>query len=354
MTNSRFAAAAALAEQENMEREQRRAEYTEERKAGGNRFDRGGPPLPQSSRFASAVMADSDYVDREERDRRYAERQNERHEGGPREDRRFGGPREDRGYGGPRHNPAFEPEKDYFELRKEQNNKVAELLKPKARPVEDNILKIPDKPALHHEENMLKMPTKEVKKETAPAPAPKAKEPEASVPAPPTKHSEGSLQEFIRGDKQGGELKAWCESQGAALPPVKRLVFSLLSEKEKLNPDINCSWAEPSKFGAAFLSMVEDDLYGQMQILWGIQQYCDSLGFPKLNEEYVVQAMFRAMYKYDLASDDAFQAWKEDESTEHEKGKVTAIIQTVDWFNWLEEDEDEDGEEDEEEYEEEE
>jgi hypothetical protein len=353
MANSRFAAAAALAEQENMEREQRRAEYAEERKAGGSRFDRGGPPLPQSSRFASAVMADSDYVDREERFRRNAERQNERQEGGPREDRRFGGPREDRGYGVPRHNPAPEPEKDYFELRKEQNNKVAELLKPKARPVEDNILKIPDKPAPQHEENMLEMPSKEVKKEPALAPVPKAKEPEAPVPAPPAKHSEESLQEFIRGDKQGDELKAWCESQGAALPPVKRLVFSLLSEKEKLNPDIHCSWAEPSKFGAAFLSMVEDDLYGQMQILWGIQQYCDSLGFPKLNEESVVQAMFRAMYKFDLASDDAFQAWKEDESPEHEKGKVTAIIQTIDWFNWLEEDEDEDGEEDEE-YEEEE
>lgn len=63
--------------------------------------------------------------------------------------------------------------------------------------------------------------------------------------------------------------------------------------------------------------------------------------------------MFRSMYKHDLALDDAFEAWKEDESEAHEEGKGKAIIQTMDWFNWLEEDEDEDDEEDyEEEYEE--
>lgn len=60
--------------------------------------------------------------------------------------------------------------------------------------------------------------------------------------------------------------------------------------------------------------------------------------------------MFRNMYKYDLVDDEAFEVWKEDESSEHEKGKMTAIIQTIDWFNWLEEDD----EEEEEDYEEEE
>ena len=67
--------------------------------------------------------------------------------------------------------------------------------------------------------------------------------------------------------------------------------------------------------------------------------------YSKLNDEYVIQAMFRAMYKYDLAADDAFLMWKEDESDDHAGGKLNAVIQTVDWFNWLEED-DEDDEED--------
>lgn len=77
------------------------------------------------------------------------------------------------------------------------------------------------------------------------------------------------------------------------------------------------------------------------------------MGFPKINEEYVVQCMFRSMYKYDLAEADAFAEWKEDESDEHETGKMKAVIQTMDWFNWLEEDDEEEEEEyEEEEYEE--
>ena len=52
--------------------------------------------------------------------------------------------------------------------------------------------------------------------------------------------------------------------------------------------------------------------------------------------------MFRAMYKYDLADDETFALWKEDESPEHEKGKMKTIIRGVDWFNWLEEEDEED------------
>jgi hypothetical protein len=122
---------------------------------------------------------------------------------------------------------------------------------------------------------------------------------------------------------------------------IEKLVFTFLTETEKLNPDLDCAWAEPTKYGAAFVSLVEDDLLKQMEILVGIQKYCDKLGFPKYNEEYVVQAMFRSMYKFDLADDDAFAMWKEDESEQYETGKMNAVIQTVDWFNWLEADDDE-------------
>lgn len=75
------------------------------------------------------------------------------------------------------------------------------------------------------------------------------------------------------------------------------------------------------------------------------------MGFPKINDEYLVQCMFRSMYKYDMTEADAFTEWKEDESEMHETGKMKAVIQTIDWFNWLEEDEEED-EDEEEEYEE--
>jgi hypothetical protein len=59
--------------------------------------------------------------------------------------------------------------------------------------------------------------------------------------------------------------------------------------------------------------------------------------------------MFRAMYKYDLVLDDSFMEWKEDDSEDHQEGKLKAVIQTVDWFTWLEQDDEDDEEEEEEE-----
>jgi hypothetical protein len=112
-------------------------------------------------------------------------------------------------------------------------------------------------------------------------------------------------------------------------------------EKEQKNPDPECAWAGPDKYGGALLSLVEDKAEEQMQVLWAIQKYCDTEGFPKINGEYLVQAMFRAMYKHGLTEPDAFELWKEDESKENSQGKTKAVIHTMDWFTWLEEDEEE-------------
>jgi hypothetical protein len=261
---------------------------------------------------------------------------------------RGGGRDDDRGGGGP-----FGGRND-FDSRAPSSSKVANLLKPKAPPAVDNILKVPVK-AAEHESNMLKMPTKSKDSEEE-APAKKEEKVEKAAPAPTVSAAdvEELLNEFSSGNKLGGDLKAWCEEQRETLPPVEKLVFHMLTEREKLNPDVECKWAESSNAGAALVALVGDDVYSQMQVLWGIQFYCDSIGSPKLNEEYVVQAMFRCMYKYDLTADDAFEEWKEDESDEHSKGKMTAIIQTVEWFNWLEEEDEEEEEEEEEEVDEEE
>lgn len=159
------------------------------------------------------------------------------------------------------------------------------------------------------------------------------------------------LATFSNGDKLGEDLKVWCEEQGVLLPSVEKLVHHLLLTTQRENPDPACPWAEPSQYGTALLSLVSDNLAKQMEILFGIQRFCYDVKFPRVNNEGLVQAMFRGMYKFDLAEPEAFDAWKEDESPEHNDGKGTAIIQTMDWFNWLEED---DEEEDEDEYEEEE
>jgi eIF4-gamma/eIF5/eIF2-epsilon len=348
VANSRFAAAAAMAEEEE-------GRFRQERNDGFGRNDGPrGPPIPQNSRFADAVASDPDYVDRELR-----ERQDDR--GGDRfrgrddyDDRgghggndgygRRGGYQDGSGYGG-RYDKYDEPG---LPMREESKSSVADLLKPKARPVEENILKVPTKDQSENilkVDNVLKPPSKETKVET-PAPAESTPAPIPVAPAPtaaPAVDTKPILDEFVSGKRQGDDLAAWIKEQ-PALPTVKSLVFHMLTETEKLNPDVECGWAEPSKYGSALVSLVHDDVLKQMDVLFGIQEYCDKLGMPKLNDEYVIQAMFRSMYKYDLADDEAFAMWKDDESPEHEGGKLKAVIQTVDWFNWLEED-DEDGEE---------
>ena len=390
VVKSRFAAAAARAEEEAHEEEQMRRErdafYGQE--SSDNR--RMGAP-PQNSRFAAAAAADEDYVSHEERQRRMNEggrfddrdggrfggREEGGRFGGRDEGGRFGGRdeggrhggRDDGGryggrdeggrYGGRDDGGRYGGRDDYdhpyggdraFDSRPPGKSSVSDLLKPKAPAATDNVLKPPSQPAPEHEANMLKVPLKpsgdaamaEEKVEDA-----KAEEPIAEPEPEPTPgvNTEELLQEFASGQKLGDELKAWCEERRGSLPQVEKLVFHLLMEREKLNPDLECAWAKPSNYGAALAMLVEDDIYSQMQVLWGVQSYCDKLGFPKLNDEYVVQAMFRNMYKYDLADVDAFMAWKEDESDEHDAGKMKSIIQTVEWFNWLEEDDEEEAEE---------
>ena len=354
VANSRFAAAAARDEEEHRR----------------DRFSNNDRPaaLPQNSRFAAAAAMDEDYVDREERIRRSNEdrggdERGGRHSQGRGGDFRGGGGDDYNNYHGGGHN-RFGGTNPYEEPLPEKPSRVDELLlRPKKAAADENVLVPPSK---EHEANMFKIPAKMLNKneeENFLAPSSKKKDtetkPEAvvtpekaaqTVPiaAVSAEMAEQLLQEFVSGGKQGEALKTWVEEKRPFLPTVEKLIYHLLTEREKLNPDPECGWAEPSKYGAALATLVEDDLFNQMQVLWGIQQYCDTLGYPKLNGESVVQSMFRAMYKYDIVLDDAFAAWKEDESDVHEKGKMTAIIQTVEWFTWLEQEEDEEEEEEEE------
>lgn len=360
VANSRFAAAAEA--DRDYSRDRDRDEYD------GGRGDR-GPPPQTSSRFAAAAEADRDrsynrddgYGRMDSRDRGPPPVANSRFAAAAEADRDYNRDRDDydggrggnrhgrdyydddqRGYDGPR-GDRYNDAPRYHEPEP-QKSSVADLLKPKARPMEENILKVPTK---DQSANFLAPPSKKeqddnvLKPRTKPAPVVESK-PEKKVAAPaPVVDDAAILAEFASGNKQGDELKIWLESQ-AILPSVEKLVFHLLTETQPSSPDVECGWGEPDKYGKALLSLVEDDLLKQMGILFAVQKYCDKIGFPKLDDEYVVQSMFRAMYKYDFADEETFAMWKEDESPEHESGKLKAVIQTVDWFNWLEEDDDDD------------
>eukprot|EP01083_Nonionella_stella_P068469 181779_1 len=199
------------------------------------------------------------------------------------------------------------------------------------------------------EEEEAKLAAEKAAEEAAAAKA--AEESARAEAAKKAGEAEGDLlAAFASGDKLGADLKAWCEEQGSVLPSVEKLVFHLLMETQKDEPNPECTWADASNQGTALAAMVEDNVSAMTEVLFAIQRFCVEIKFPRVGGEYLVQAMFRNMYKFDLADEDAFEQWRDDESAAREGGKGTSIIQTMDWFNWL----DEDDEESEEEYEEEE
>jgi len=316
--NSRFAAAAEADRDTGYNRDGNNGKMDDR--------DRGPPPVA-NSRFAAAALADRDYSRDRDRD----------DFNGGRGDRDFYND-DRRGYDGGRGDRFNESSQYQHQEKQPQKSSVADLLKPKARPMEENILKVPTK---EQSANFLTdNTTRSLRSKAKPVADPKPVKNTLVKPTPVVDHS-AFFADFVSGNKLGNDLKTWIEAQPAK-PSVETLVFNLLMETEKSSPDMQCAWAEPDNYGTVLLSLVEDDLLKQMEVLFAIQKYCDKIGMPKLNDEYVVQAMFRSMYKYDLADDESFSLWKEDESPEHETGKLKSVIQTVDWFNWLEEDDEED------------
>lgn len=362
--------------------------------------------MVQNSRFAAAVQGDEDYVPAEVRNQRNNERMEQdgsgrfgQQDGGGRFGQQHGGGRfgqqdgrpdrqdggDGRGFGGggryndrgggrygdrygdnremqiptgPRRYEDAAPADDFPPLNK---GKVADVLAPKKR-AEEMVLPPVEAPMTlpgedetaakarlekkRQEQEERKAAEKKAVEEAAAAKA--AAEKEAADRAAKAAALESELlDKFANGETLGEELKQWCADQGSVLPTVEKLIFHLLSTKEQKNPDPECVWAEEDKYGAALVSLVEDDADAQMQVLWALQKYCDTIGFPKVDGEYVVQAMFRAMYKFDLAEPGAFDLWKEDESDEKSQGKMKAVIQTMDWFAWLEEDDESEEEEEE-------
>ena len=288
--NSRFAAVAAESERENFERNDRRRD---------NSFSRdSGPPPVQNSRFTSAIAADEDYVPEDRRrgppQDRDGGRSDDRRGGyddrrGGSDDRRSGyddrrggsdgrrGGFDDRRGGEDRHDDRFDSSDN-----QETRSRVADLFKPKARTLDENVLKVPEPKAAVHSENMLKLPTKtkadkekeEQQKAAEEAAAKKAAEAEAKAAQADANAALQAhlLTEFVSGKRLGKELKQWSQDQGASLPPIETLVFGLLMENEQKNPDPECAWADASKYGSTLVSIVGDDVYSQMQVLWGIQK----------------------------------------------------------------------------------
>jgi len=362
--NSRFAAAAAEMEKEREAEMREREERRMMRGHGRDRMDMAPPPIPTNSRFAAAA---ADYeVEREREVREREERRAERHrqyddrpEGGGRYGDRYGddgsrpsggrfGDRAGRGLQADPFPPLdktrttfIKPELPaHLQPKKVEEPVLPPVEAPLALPGEDEEAARARIEKKKREEEEKRLAEQKAAEEAAAKKA--AEEAEAAEKARKAAEMEGLLLDtFVNSGKFGDDLKVWCQEQGSILPSIEKLVFHLLITTQKDDPNPQCPWAEPAKYGTALSSLVEDNVIGMTEILFAIQRFCNEIGFPKIGSEGLIQAMFRNMYKFDLADDEAFSMWKDDESNEREVGKGKSIIQTMDWFNWLEEEEEE-------------
>ncbi len=263
----------------------------------GARNDRGPPPMPQNSRFAAAA---ADYElertrEQKEREERRMNRENNNEGGGH---RRY----DDRNnYNNNRRNNNNNNQMtdfDFLEASKSKTDLTAPelpkhlqpkkapepVLPPVAAPLtlpgeDEAAAKARLQRKKEEADRLLQEQKRKEEEEKAKLEAKKKAEEEAKRKA--AQYETDLLQEFASGKQQGEALKAWCEkhSQEKLLPSTDKLVYTLLTQNEKLNPNPDCTWAEPSAYGTALLSLVTDNPLGQMQVLWGIQKVRKFLQF---------------------------------------------------------------------------
>jgi len=143
------------------------------------------------------------------------------------------------------------------------------------------------------------------------------------------------VDQFSSGNILGADLALWCMRRKAALPSIEKLTLSILQKYGMKNMN-DCSWAKSSEYGKALHELTKDDITKQVEILWAIQEYCSMLGFPKTKSEgeFLIDELFKCMYEFCLVSPNAFFAWSND-NTSKPVGKTSALVQTLEWFQWL-------------------
>jgi len=130
----------------------------------------------------------------------------------------------------------------------------------------------------------------------------------------------------------------------------KPKLFDLV--KAILSSSSSADWTKKADFGALLCALHEDETPAQFDILLGVQSHFADQNFPRDDKgQGLVQAAFKALYLNEVVSDEAQQYWRNDESkSEKVKGKVDALVQSTQWFSFLDslEDQDDDDEEEEE------
>merc|ERR1712157_102786 len=144
------------------------------------------------------------------------------------------------------------------------------------------------------------------------------------------KEEEEIVQTFLTLNDENELTKFTKENHKTLSKYIETITYSLFQTHNDI------SWM--SFYKAHFQNLIQpNDMDNQLAVLFAIQKYCHSINFPKNGKENLIHTYFQQMIVDDIVSYDSFFEWKDDESKEHEIGKMKAIIQTMDWFNYLEE-----------------
>merc|ERR1712232_129732 len=142
------------------------------------------------------------------------------------------------------------------------------------------------------------------------------------------KEDEELLLKFL--SLKDNELLDFCKDNESTLGnQIETLTNSLFKEHK------DASWTSTHKSALQYL-IPPNDMSKQLDVLFAIQKYCHSINFPKENDKNAIHTYFELMLSEDIVSYESFFDWKDDERKAHEKGKMKAIIQTMDWFQFLE------------------
>ena len=152
--------------------------------------------------------------------------------------------------------------------------------------------------------------------------------------------------EFCSGQRLGKDLSNWSKKNMYLLPSIESITLGILDYHKYDILKGDCTWVHPSKFGKALSEMTLSRVDRQVEILWAVQEYCSNLHFPYVKikgvngltdyDIFLIDHIFKNLYEYSLVSSRAFFIWLND-NTSRKEGKASAVAQTLDWFQWLSE-----------------
>jgi hypothetical protein len=149
---------------------------------------------------------------------------------------------------------------------------------------------------------------------------------------------------LISSSKRGEALQQRIKSLDKK-PPARKFIMAILTFSPQNGA---CEWADPDNFGKA-LGVICRSTASQVEGIRAVVEFCSQRKFPPSSEtnEPLVLELFKNLYDKEIFEEDAYMAWKND-SEDQSPGKAKALLQTADFFQWLETCGDEEEDDDEE------